>query len=244
MSGDGVDDTEVEGVRSTDGAQLALVSGGSSNDDDHADLTLVVPMKLIEEAVTGNQRPLIQFYEEHKAGTRPKPKAVSKDREEQSERDIAEVFEFHTEKVWGRSKRGKRPALKPAMHRIIRRQLVREGHSVDDLKHAIEGALMDPWYCGDNPQNKEYLGIDSIFRLDGRVQRFIDAYSTSDDGHTNVRNVHEKREETRLKLREIAAKMRNHAASLEDKGRFSTLLAELRKMGETYSWETDKFTKL
>lgn len=226
-------------------APLALVDG-DANERDDADLVLVVPMKLIEEAITGNQRPLLKFYEEHKAGiaTTPKPAAVPKDAEVTLERDIHDVFEYHVAKVWGRTSRGRRPALRAAQHRILRRQLTREGYTAEELKRAIDGALHDAWYCGQNPDGKEYLGIESIFRYDGRVQRFIDAYSTLSDGHTNVRNVHENREQVRLRLREIATRMRNGMATVEDKGRFSRLLAELREWGEAYSWETDKFSKV
>lgn len=246
MSREGVgeDDTEVGAVGEPDVAQLALVRGGA-NDNDHPDLTLVVPVKVIEEALTGNQRPLIKFYEEHKAGvaTRPKPVAVSKDKEEALERDILDVFEYHTERVWGRTKRGKKPTLRPDQHRRLRRQLTKEGYSADDLKLAIDGALLSEWHCGKNPGNTEYLGIPNIFPYDGRVQSFIDRCTTSADGHTNVRNVHENREAMRLQLRDIATRMRNGTASIEDKGKFTKLLDELRQFGETYSWQTDKFQK-
>lgn len=231
---------------------LTLISsdagiGVNEHHDPVSEATVIVPLRIIEEAIGGNQRPLIRFYEEHRAGTKPKATVtpVAKLKAEAIQRDVERVFEYHVDKVWGRTKRGKRPTLNPSIERRIRCQLTKEGYTAEDLIMVIDESLRDPWRCGENPRNTEYLAISNIFKYDGSVQTFLDrAHTTLADGHTNVRNVHENRSDTRSTLQELAVSMRNGTATIDDKGRFSALLAKVREWGEGYSWETDKFTKI
>jgi hypothetical protein len=45
--------------------------------------------------------------------------------------------------------------------------------SVDDLKRAIEGVKKSPWHMGDNPGRVVYDGIQTIFKTNDQVEKFI-----------------------------------------------------------------------
>jgi hypothetical protein len=50
----------------------------------------------------------------------------------------------------------------------------RDGWTADELKLAVDGALLSPFHCGDNEQGKKYLDAETIFRDASTVMKHIE----------------------------------------------------------------------
>ena len=96
------------------------------------------------------------------------PKTISeKDRKQKLDEAAKRVYLYWVEQTWGG--RGVRPALDSARkNKIIAR--LNEGRSVNELKSVVDFYRVDPWHKGDNPQKKQYLGIQTIFKSAEKVE--------------------------------------------------------------------------
>lgn len=78
--------------------------------------------------------------------------------------DVRLVFAYWAERVMPKGiLNGEREAR-------IRARL-KEGYTVDRLQRAVDGALRDPFLCGDNDRGRKYLEIHTIFRDGSQVER-------------------------------------------------------------------------
>ena len=98
----------------------------------------------------------------------PEPSSSS----ESSTRDlpVKEVFNHWKSETW--SGKGKEPILTTARRNRIKARL-KEGFSSDDLKQAISGLSADPFYRGDNDRGTAFLGIETLLRDAGQVEKGI-----------------------------------------------------------------------
>lgn len=59
---------------------------------------------------------------------------------------------------------------KPRIALVLAR--MKEGATADRLRAAVDGALRSPWHCGENPDHRKYLGIQTIFRDADQIDKF------------------------------------------------------------------------
>lgn len=197
------------------------------------ELTLMVPASIIEQALSGDTTPLRDLFELRTSKTKAAAARAL------LEADIQRVFDRHKELFW--NGHGPEPRLIPTKHRIIKRALTTEGYSVEDLLAILEAARRDKWYMGDNPEKRKYTGIESIFRWDGRMERFL-SRNRDMQGESNTRKEREKCEEVQLQLHDLATKMRDGTATLADKEALMRLTSEHRaRTGEQFDWHTSEF---
>ncbi len=97
-----------------------------------------------------------------------KAEMTRRDREEISQAEVEEVFE-HWQRVFGKQ----RSRLGEERQKKIRAR-IREGHSVEELKWAVDGCHGDAWWQGENSRGYRCEDVADILRNEKRVDRFLE----------------------------------------------------------------------
>ena len=79
-----------------------------------------------------------------------------------------EVFE-HYRKATGKT----RAVLDKKRRELIDRRLA-EGHSLEDIKAAIDGYAKSPWHNGENDRKRKFLGLDLMLRDAAHIEAGLD----------------------------------------------------------------------
>lgn len=80
----------------------------------------------------------------------------------------ADVFE-HWKQATGKD----RSVLDSKRRDLIERRLA-EGHSIEDLKAAIDGYARSPWHRGENDRKRPFLGLDLMLRDAAHIEAGLD----------------------------------------------------------------------
>lgn len=98
---------------------------------------------------------------------------------EKKESGIEQVFDY-----WRRSLNHPTSKLTPTRRRRIADRL-KDGYSVDDIKHAIDGCSMSPHNMGVNDTGTVYDDIELICRSGEKLERFLGIYNNKLTGGNN-----------------------------------------------------------
>jgi hypothetical protein len=79
---------------------------------------------------------------------------------------VEEVFTY-----WKDRCEHPRATLTEQRRRTLGARLKEEPDGAEGLKRAVDGAVLDPWYAGENDTGKRYWGFENIFRNRDRIEK-------------------------------------------------------------------------
>ena len=187
---------------------------------------VALPRDVLNRAVAaGDVAPIRTWCEREGITFKEKVRAV----------DIVKVFDEHTRLFW--CAKGRPPTLLREKRDRIRKRL--ERYTVDELILAMHVAHGDPFWNGAKNDRGAFLGIDNLFRNDERVEKFLQKAEEQGvhAGDSDVRKLHENRDALLLQIEQIAARMRDGTASLQDKSGYVQRVKVLEAdHGLTFDW--------
>ena len=191
-----------------------------------------VPRKILIEAVTGNQRPLMMILKnEGVIKVKKKPEAD----DPPNKGDVQQVWD-HWVEVFGHL-HDRRLKLTAGRRRVIRARL--KTFSVADLKAVIDYILTDEWWMGGNDRSTGYYFPENVFRNDERVEKLL--LKASDDIATKELDAHVAAK-LKLQIGEQAAMMRSGDVGLGVKQDYVKLVKRVEGLtGESFDWERHEF---
>lgn len=107
------------------------------------------------------------------------------EKEKQNKKKVLRIFEFWQEKM-----EKPRSKFTPERQMKILARL-KDGYSEEDCLKAVENCAKDPWHRGENPEGKEHVSINLIFRNGEKLEYFRDMVFKGPKGRGGLKGVPE-----------------------------------------------------